>query len=166
MAPDQQGEAPGVAQGLKAYPAGARRGDAALVRAGGGVVWQLGDDGQLQVVLVHRPKYDDWSLPKGKCEVDEAEADAAIREVEEETGLRCHGGPELTSSAYVDRKGRPKVVRWWVMTVIGGELQGANEVDDARWCSIEVARELLSYGRDIEVLDAFLSRPSTVRRAS
>ena len=128
-----------------------------LVRAGGGVVWRAGPHGQPEVVVVHRPKYDDWSLPKGKREPGESDEECALREVEEETGLRCLLGPELTSSAYIDRKGRPKEVRWWVMTVVEGDFVVTEEIDEARWLSIDDARSLLSYGRDVEVLDAFVS---------
>lgn len=108
-----------------------------------------------EVVLVHRPKYDDWSLPKGKLDAYETIAECAVREVEEETGLRCVLGPTLPPSVYVDRKGRPKEVLWWVMTVDSGDAQPANEVDQVRWVAIDVARELLSYSRDVDVLDSF-----------
>ncbi len=129
------------------------------VRAGGGVVWKRADDGQPVVILVHRPKYDDWSLPKGKLHEGEDEADAAIREVEEETGLRCRLGPELPSSSYQDRFGRDKTVRYWAMTPIVGEAGDVSstfvpndEVDDVRWLPVDDAADLLSYDRDREVL--------------
>jgi 8-oxo-dGTP diphosphatase len=131
-----------------------------LVRAGGGVVWRPSATGEAEVLLVHRPKYDDWSLPKGKCEPGESDEDCARREVEEETGLRCALGPELTSSAYIDRKGRPKEVRWWVMTVLDGTFLPNEEVDEHRWLTVDEARSLLSYERDDAVLDAFVSGPS------
>src|SRR5207302_7956801 len=82
-----------------------------VVRAAGGVVGRLAPDGELEVLLVHRPRYDDWSLPKGKLHAEETEEAAALREVEEETGFRCELGPELPRSAYTDSRGRPKTVR-------------------------------------------------------
>ena len=128
-----------------------------LVRAAGGVVWRPVEAGEVEVLLVHRPKYDDWSLPKGKCETDESDEQCAVREVEEETGLRCVLGHELASSAYVDRKQRHKVVRYWEMTVAGGEFQANDEVDELRWLGPAEARALLSYERDAVVIDSFLA---------
>jgi 8-oxo-dGTP pyrophosphatase MutT (NUDIX family) len=81
------------------------------VRAAGGVVWRRGADGAVEVLVVHRPKYDDWSFPKGKLDPGETEEECALREVDEETGLRCELGEELPTTMYVDRKGRPKRVR-------------------------------------------------------
>ncbi|MBA2742411.1 MAG: NUDIX hydrolase [Actinobacteria bacterium] len=121
-----------------------------VVRAAGGVV--LND--ALDVLVVHREQYDDWSFPKGKAERDERDEDCALREVEEETGLRCALGDELPATEYVDAKGRPKRVRYWLMRPIGGELAYRHEVDDARWVSNDEARELLTYQRDVAVLDS------------
>jgi len=127
--------------------AGGRLSD--VVRAAGGVVLRDGE-----VLLVHRPRYDDWSFPKGKADPGEIDEDCALREVEEETGLRCALRRELPSTSYTDPKGRPKVVRYWVMEVVGGELGFEHEVDEARWLSVEAAGRLLSYPRDAEVLSA------------
>jgi len=124
------------------------------VRAAGGLVHRRRADGIEEVLLVHRPAYDDWSFPKGKLEAGELEEDAAVREVEEETGLRCRLDRELRTTSYRDARGRPKTVRYWLMTPIGGKLTAANEVDDARFVTLADARELLSYARDVELLDA------------
>jgi 8-oxo-dGTP pyrophosphatase MutT (NUDIX family) len=120
-----------------------------VVRAAGGLVVRDG-----LVLLVHRPKYDDWTFPKGKAEDGETDEDCALREVHEETGFTC----ELVSPAgvteYVDSKGRPKVVHWFVMRPLEGEFEPTDEVDELRWGPPAVAAELLSYGRDIRLLAA------------
>jgi 8-oxo-dGTP diphosphatase len=126
----------------------------AAVRAGGGVVWRRDADGGLQLVLVHRPAYDDWSLPKGKLDAGETEEEAALREVEEETGLRCRLGEELPSTGYHDRFGRPKTVRYWAMTPLAGHVAARHEVDEAVWLPLPDARRRLTYPRDQAVLDA------------
>lgn len=124
------------------------------VQAAGGVVWRRSPAGGLEVLLVHRPRYDDWTVPKGKLEAGEDHPAAALREVEEETGLPCTLGPELASTSYVDRKGRPKRVRYWAMTAAGGEFAATDEVDEVRWLPLEEAKSLLSYARDATILDA------------
>jgi 8-oxo-dGTP diphosphatase len=124
-----------------------------VVRAAGGVPLRVAD-GVVEVLIVHRPRYDDWTFPKGKCEADETEEDCALREVEEETGLRCELGAELPSTTYTDPRGRPKTVRYWLLEVVGGDLAFENEVADARWVTPALAASTLSYGRDVEILDA------------
>ena len=89
-----------------------------------------------EVLLVHRQEYDDWTFPKGKLERGETEEQCALREVEEETGLRCTLGRELDSTTYRDGKGREKRVRYWLMEVETGELRFDNETDDARWLTL------------------------------
>jgi 8-oxo-dGTP diphosphatase len=119
------------------------------VLAAGGVVVRGG-----RVAVVHRPKYDDWSLPKGKLDPGESFEEAALREVQEETGLRCRLGRELPSASYHDAKGRPKLVRWWLMEPLGGDFTPTREIDELRWLSPRDAAELLSYGHDRELLRA------------
>jgi 8-oxo-dGTP diphosphatase len=123
-----------------------------LVLAAGGVVWRRGPDGRPEVLTVHRPKYDDWSLPKGKLDAGEAHEAAALREVEEETGLRCRLGRPLGALVYEDRKGRPKEVRYWAMTVEDGSFSPNKEVDELRWVPADRARELLSYEHDADLV--------------
>jgi len=125
-----------------------------VVQAAGGVVWRRTADGEVEVLVVHRPKYDDWTLPKGKLEEGEAFEAAARREVEEETGLRCLLGDEVAASRYRDRHGRVKVVRYWAMTPEGGRFKRNGEVDEVRWLSLEGARALLTYRRDRPVVDS------------
>ena len=115
------------------------------VHAAGGVVLRDG-----QVALVHRPRYDDWSLPKGKLDPGESFEDAALREVEEETGLRCTLVRELPAVEYVVR-GHPKLVRYWAMEVADETPFVPNdEVDEVRWLEPQEALALLSYDRDRE----------------
>ena len=112
------------------------------IRAAGGVVLRDG-----RVAVVHRPKYDDWSLPKGKLESGESWEQAALREVEEEIGVRARLGRELEPVRYT-HKGRPKVVRYWVMDAEGGEFVPNDEVDEVRWLAPDEARALLSHDAD------------------
>jgi 8-oxo-dGTP pyrophosphatase MutT (NUDIX family) len=124
------------------------------VQAAGGVVSRAGEGGVLEVLLVHRPKYDDWTLPKGKLEPGETHEQAALREVAEETGLACELGRELPSTSYRDGKGRPKLVRYWAMRPLDGAFVPHQEVDEARWASFEDAKALLTHDHDRGVLDA------------
>ncbi len=128
-----------------------------LVHAAGGVVWRR-VGGRTEVVLVHRPRYDDWTFPKGKRKGEETDEDCALREVEEETGLRCSLGDELPSTEYEDSRGRPKIVRWWTMEPESDTAEiDEDEVDEARWVSTYEASLLLTYGRDRRLLEAFSS---------
>ena len=128
-----------------------------IVRAAGGIVARDVGDG-LEVLVVHRPRYEDWSFPKGKVESGESDEECALREVEEETGLVCALGEELPSTSYDDTAGLPKRVRYWRMRATAGELHFAHEVDDARWLSVERAAALLTYERDRRLLDALIDR--------
>jgi 8-oxo-dGTP diphosphatase len=119
------------------------------VEAAGGVIVRDG-----RVAVVHRPKYDDWSLPKGKLDPGESFEEAAVREVEEETGLRCELGAELPSTHYRDSKGRPKVVRYWQMTPVEGEFSTTEEVDELRWLEPAEAARLVTYDRDRELVES------------
>jgi 8-oxo-dGTP diphosphatase len=131
------------------------------VRAAGGLVWRavtLADEAgatrsSIEIVLVHRPRYDDWSFPKGKLGAGETFEAAALREVAEETGLVCELGDELPSTTYVDGKRRTKLVRYWLMRVVDTVPWVANpEVDLRRWVAIDDAHVMLTYAHDREML--------------
>ncbi|HET6213703.1 MAG TPA: NUDIX hydrolase, partial [Micromonosporaceae bacterium] len=140
-------------------------GSPAVVRAAGGVVHRPGPPGSaepagdVEICLVHRPRYDDWSLPKGKLAPGEPALAAAVREVWEETGVRAAAQTPLPSVHYLAR-GLPKTVDYWTMRVLSlGEFVPGDEVDEVRWVSIVDARDLLSYEHDLEVVDAYAALP-------
>ncbi len=125
-----------------------------VVHAAGGVIRRRADDGGWEVLLAHRPRYDDWTLPKGKRDPGESDEECALREIEEETGLVCELGPELPGTSYTDGRGRPKVVRYWVATIVSGAFVPNDEVDAVRWVGPDEAGRLLTYERDQAVLAA------------
>ena len=126
-----------------------------VVQAAGGVVTRNARDGTLEVLVVHRPRYDDWSLPKGKLEPGESFEEAARREIEEETGVQVELGAALPTTDYVDRHGRPKVVHYWRMTPVGETAwQPNDEVDETRWITVAEAGTLLSYEHDRRLVAA------------
>jgi len=110
-----------------------------------------------EVALVHRPRYDDWSLPKGKLDSGESWKDAALREVLEETGLECTLVEELESTTYLDRKGRTKMVRYWLMAVVGGTFEPNDEVDEMRWVPATEAIDVVGSEHDRRLLEALVA---------
>jgi 8-oxo-(d)GTP phosphatase len=126
------------------------------VRAGGGVVRRRGPQGP-EIALVHRPRYDDWTLPKGKADEGETDVASALREVREETGLQCELGPEVTQVRYRDRLDRPKVVRYWLMYPASGGFVPNAEVDRLRWMPPDHALAALTYPRDRHVVQKMLA---------
>jgi 8-oxo-dGTP pyrophosphatase MutT (NUDIX family) len=131
--------------------------DRVEVRAAGGLVVRERGDGP-EFAVVHRPRYDDWTFPKGKCDRGESFEDAARREVAEETGLHCELGAEVGTTRYVDNRGRPKVVRYWLMpappdadAAVAGAIPNP-EVDELRWLAPAEAAKLLSYAHDRDLL--------------
>jgi 8-oxo-dGTP pyrophosphatase MutT (NUDIX family) len=126
-----------------------------VVRAAGGVVRRRAKNGRADYAVVHRRRYDDWTLPKGKLDPGETDEEAAQREVEEETGVRPELLTELSSTRYADRKGRVKQVRYWLMEPLDGtaaEFRPNNEIDEVRWCSADDAGKLLDHEHDRQLI--------------
>ena len=123
--------------------------------AGGLVVRRRGET--LEIALVHRPVHEDWSFPKGKLEPGETFEQAARREVHEETGMVCRLVRFIGHTEYVDRKGRPKAVAYWVMAAESGSFRANTEVDELRWVTLEGATRLLTYPRDRELVAVLMA---------
>jgi 8-oxo-dGTP pyrophosphatase MutT (NUDIX family) len=124
------------------------------VRAAGGVITRTGLDGEPEILVVHRPAYDDWTLPKGKAKPGESDEACALREVEEETALVCELGPEVAVSVYEDAAGRVKRVRYFAMTPLASARPAPqNEIDALQWLTRKDALDALSYGRDREIVE-------------
>jgi len=128
------------------------------ITAAGGVVLRRDEESRTRVAVIHRPKYMDWSLPKGKLEKGEGWREAALREVKEETGYDCEVGPELPHVSYLDRKSRRKLVRYWLMEPLKGGFTSHDEVDELRWVTSDEADELLTYPHDKELVGKALRR--------
>ncbi len=125
--------------------------------AGGLVVRRVPGHFELEILVVHRPVHEDWSFPKGKLEEGETLDVTAVREVHEETGMACRIVRFIGHTEYVDRKGRPKTVAYWVMAVEAGSFVVNEEVDEVRWITLERASELLSYPRDTELVAVLMA---------
>lgn len=137
----------------------ARENDQRPIRAAGAVLWRPDPDGP-RLAVIHRPRYDDWSFPKGKAEPEEHALLTAVREVFEETGQRAVLGRRLPTVRY-EVAGRPKQVRYWAARAAAGrEFEPGDEVDELAWLTPLEARERLTWEWDVEVLDAFLSAPA------
>ena len=139
----------------------------APIQAAGGVVWRVENGSgaaSLEVAIIHRPRYDDWSLPKGKLAPGETHLEGAIREVHEETGYRVQPGRPLGEVNYLKKSGgaaREKVVHYWAMRAIGGAFSPNREVDELRWVSVDEAFETITRATDRDVLDRFRQREPT-----
>jgi 8-oxo-(d)GTP phosphatase len=144
--------------------------NSSTIRAAGGVLWraQFGDtvEPTIEVALIHRPRYDDWSFPKGKLAAGESEVDGAIREVLEETGFHVRLGRPLGETRYMKEQNghqRPKVVRWWAMEAAAGAFSPTREVDELRWMTLSEAHEQLTRPEDRELLERFVRGPAPTR---
>ncbi|MFJ3232184.1 NUDIX hydrolase [Streptomyces sp. NPDC086787] len=134
-----------------------------VVRAGGCVLWRRSSSGGVELALVFRPKWSDWSWPKGKLKKGETAHAAALREVEEETGHTCRLGPALPTARYVDHTGRNKEVSYWAAESTGGAFAPNNEVSELLWLSPDEARERLSHPRDRELIAPALAAVASDR---
>ena len=138
------------------------------IRAAGGVLWRHApdDEATVEVAVIHRPRYDDWSLPKGKLAAGESELEAAVREILEETGFHVRVGRPLGVTRYAKQTltgARPKVVRWWAMQAEGGGFSPTREVDELVWMTPEAAAGRLTRATDVEVLERFAAVPGPTR---
>ena len=129
------------------------------VRAAGGVISRLNRKGDIEVLLTYRRLQDNWTFPKGKVEPGETDELCALREVREETSLYCSLAHELPTVSYQDRRGRPKVVRYWAMNVVRGEAQPRSEIERVDWLVIDIALARLTHPRDRKLLIAFTTLP-------
>jgi 8-oxo-dGTP diphosphatase len=126
-----------------------------VVLAAGGLISRRAEGGAVEVLIIHRPHRQDWTFPKGKVEDGETWEACALREVEEETGLRCRLEGELPPTTHLDHKGRLKVVRYWAMSPVGGAARPRNEVDAVRWVHLDLAARMLTYEQDRALLETF-----------
>ncbi|MFG2579419.1 NUDIX hydrolase [Streptomyces malaysiensis] len=128
------------------------------VRAAGCALWRHArSTAGIELALVFRPKWSDWSWPKGKLKLGETFQEAAVREVREETGMTCRLGVELLSSHYTDAQGRPKLVRYWAAEATGGAFEPNDEVTALAWLTPEAADNRLTYDRDRRLIPDLLS---------
>jgi 8-oxo-(d)GTP phosphatase len=130
------------------------------------VLWRRGgdsDEPSIEIAVIHRPRYDDWTIPKGKLTPGESDLEGAVREVLEETGFRVHVGRPLGEVRYMKRGpdgDRPKVVRYWAMEADGGSFSPTPEVDELKWVTLGEAEVLLTFDRDRDVLQRFVRGPA------
>jgi 8-oxo-dGTP diphosphatase len=134
----------------------AKEPDAPLIQAAGAVLWRKSDKSKIEIAIIHRPRYDDWSLPKGKVESGESHISAGYREIQEETGYESTFGPEIGSVVY-KLEGAPKEVRYWsaAATVKTGN-PNPQEVDEVLWLEPSKAKEKLTNKDDRAIVDFFL----------
>jgi 8-oxo-dGTP diphosphatase len=134
------------------------------VLAAGAVLWRCSDDGdEPEVAVIHRPRYDDWSLPKGKVDVGESEPITAVREVAEETGYRSRLGRRLASVSYPVEEQCIKKVRYWAARIVHGEFTPNPEVDELKWLPVSAAIKQVQYAHDRKVLRRFAKLPADTK---
>ena len=137
-----------------------------LIRAAGGIVRQFLPGGGVEIACIYREARGDWTFPKGKLDPGENFEQAALREVHEETGLRCAIERFIGTTNYTHRKGRPKIVAYYLMSVDEGAFAPTEEVDDLVWLGLEHVHGHLTWERDRELFDLALALPELLARAS
>jgi 8-oxo-dGTP diphosphatase len=137
-----------------------------LIRASGGVVIRFVDGGRVEVACVFRSARGDWTFPKGKINEGETFESCALREVVEETGLRCEIVRFIGTTSYVHRKGKPKIVAYYLMSAVEGDFQPNAEVDELLWLPLEHVRDRLTWDRDQELFDLLVTMPEVHAPAS
>ena len=137
-----------------------------LIRAAGGVLFRTSRRGRDKVAVVYREARGDWTFPKGKLDEGESFEEAALREVVEETGITAVIRRFVGSTNYTHRKGRPKIVAYYLMEAISGEFAPNEEVDELRWVTLDEAIELLTWDRDQELIDLLRLLPEFRATAS
>jgi 8-oxo-dGTP pyrophosphatase MutT (NUDIX family) len=136
-----------------------------LIRAAGGVVYRS-QGHQVEIACIYREARGDWTFPKGKLDKGETFEEAALREVWEETGMRCSIERFVGTTNYTHRKGKPKIVAYYLMSVDEGEFSANDEVDELVWLPLEAVREHLTWDRDQELFDLVVVLPELAARAS
>ncbi len=137
-----------------------------LIRAAGGIVTRFVAGGRVEVACIYREARGDWTFPKGKLDAGETFEQAALREVEEETGMRCRVVRFAGTTSYTHRKGRPKIVAYYLMEVADGDFTPNDEVDELVWLPLEAVRDHLTWDRDRELFDVIVSLPELRAQAS
>jgi 8-oxo-dGTP diphosphatase len=137
-----------------------------LIRAAGGVLFRTSRNGRYKVAVVYRDARGDWTFPKGKLDEGESFEEAALREVVEETGITAVIRRFVGSTNYTHRKGRPKLVAYYLMEAVSGEFAPNEEVDELRWVTLDEAFELLTWDRDRELIDLLRLLPEFRATAS
>lgn len=137
-----------------------------LIRAAGGIVHRFVSSVSVEIACIYREARGDWTFPKGKLDRGETFEQAAIREVVEETGMHCRVERFVGTTNYTHRKGKPKIVAYYLMSVNEGEFAPNDEVDELVWLPLERVRDLLTWDRDRELFDLVLQLPELRARAS
>jgi 8-oxo-dGTP pyrophosphatase MutT (NUDIX family) len=132
-----------------------------LIRAAGGIIRRMVASGRVEVACIYREARGDWTFPKGKIDQGETFEQGALREVLEETGMRFAG-----TTNYTHRKGKPKIVAYYLMSANDGEFAPNDEVDELIWVPLEQVRTNLTWDRDQELFDEVLKFPELRAQAS